>query len=199
MPAKPTTAAKPKTQKSNANASGKGKQPAASAPGGRKREPCLIVGYDGSPEARHAAVWAARRAAPNGMLVLIHASRPPHRWPALQIVHMAIEQVLQIAGVRGDRGRALIDELFMDGDEALLDVSIEAHVVDRPPAQALIEAARSHHASEIIVGSHHSSRTDAVYGDVAAELTRTAPVPVCVVPLGEEPAAEGARAPSAGA
>ena len=73
----------------------------------------------------------------------------------------------------------------MDADEALLNVRVEADVVDATPARALIEAARHHDASEIVVGSHHRSRAEAIYGDIAAELVQSAPVPVCVVPLGD--------------
>jgi nucleotide-binding universal stress UspA family protein len=146
--------------------------------------PCLVVGYDGSPEARHAAAWAARRAAPDGMLVLVHASRPRRLWLPSAILATAFE--------RRDRGRALLDELFMDGDEALLKVRVETKVVDDDPAHALIEAAHNHGAREIVVGSHHRSRLDPVYGDIAAELVRTAPVPVSVVPLEGEPSTPSA-------
>lgn len=142
-------------------------------------EQCIVVGYDGSPEARHAAVWAARRAAPKGKLVIVHASRPRRRWLPVAI--------LQTGDERSDRGHALLDELLMDADDALLDIALEADVVDETPARALIHAARQHDASEIVVGSHHPSRAEAIYGDVTAELVQSAPVPVCVVPLEETP------------
>lgn len=186
--AKPSRA-KASAKPSRAGTAGKRSRPSSAKAG--EPGPCLVVGYDGSPESRHAASWAARRAAPNGRLVLVHATRPPHRWLLLALLEGAAEQVLRLATGNRDRGRALIDELFMEADESLLDITVEAHVVDRAPAEALIEAARAHHAREIVVGSHHSSRTGIVYGDVAAELTRSAPVPVCVVPLGEEPAGSG--------
>jgi nucleotide-binding universal stress UspA family protein len=185
MPTKPSTAPKP-TTRSRPHTSADAEAGSSPAAADSQLEPCLVVGYDGSPEARHAATWAARRAAPGGKLVLIHASRPRRRWLPVAILGTAFE--------RRGRGGALIDELLMDGDEALLEVHAEAHVVDDTPAHALIEAARRYDAREIIVGSHHPSRTDAIYGDVASELVRTAPVPVCVVPLGEEPDPRSARA-----
>jgi nucleotide-binding universal stress UspA family protein len=178
MPAKPSTAPN-LTTRSRPHASADGQMGSPPGAPGDRSEPCIVVGYDGSPEARYAASWAARRVAPNGKLVLIHACRPRRRWLALAILRTAIE--------RSDRGRALIDELLMDGDEALLDIHVEARILDEDPAHALIEAARRYQAQEIVVGSHHRSRLDAVYGDVAAELVRSAPVPVCVVPLGGEP------------
>jgi len=134
-----------------------------------------VVGYDGSLEARHAVDWAARRVAPDGKVVLIHACRPRHGWLAGALLRTAQE--------RRDRGGALIDELFMDGDGAMFDVRVESRILDDEPVRALIAAADQHGAQEIVVGSHHRSDLDAIRGDVAAELVRSAPVPVCVVPL----------------
>jgi nucleotide-binding universal stress UspA family protein len=146
--------------------------------------PCIVVGYDGSTEARHAATWAARRAAPNGRIVLVVASKPRHRWLPTEVARTAAE--------RRKRGHALVEELLMDAEDALLDIRVDAHVVDAQPAEALLDAAREHQASEIVVGSHHHTRADAIYGDVTAGLVKVAPVPVCVVPLADEtePAAE---------
>jgi len=137
------------------------------------------VGYDGSAEARHAAAWAARRAAPDGKLVLVNASGARRPWLPWALLSSAAE--------RRTQGRALLDELLMDGDDALYEVRLRARVVDDTPVSALIAAARKHEADEIVVGSHHRSRLDRVYGDVAAELVRRAPVPVCVVPLDADP------------
>ncbi len=209
MPAKRSATAKSASKKASperakgtrgagrASASGSaraGEQPAAkrtSAARGRqagsgaraKKAPAVkpvLVGYDGSPEARHAAVWAARSAAPNGSIVLIHAVGPRRRW----LPH----ELLRTGDERRQLGRALIDELLMNGDDALLDVKLEAHVVPGTPAKALIDAAERHGAREIVVGSHHRGRSGAIYGDIAGELVRSAPIPVVVVPLGGEPA-----------
>ncbi len=181
--AKPSTAPKPKPER-----------PEVNPPRRAEAGPCIVVGYDGSPEARHAARWAARRAGPHGRLVLIHASRPAERWWPVGVVRSMAGRILQIGSLRRDRGRALIAELSMDADDALLDVPTEAHVVDDMPANALLEAARSHNAHEIVVGSHHGSRAGALHGDVAAELVRSAPVPVSVIPLGEsDPASSPAQ------
>ncbi len=180
-PAKPPTAPKPK--------------PKPSKPASGEAGPCIVVGYDGSPEARHAALWAAHRAGPGGRLVLINASRPADRWWPVGMLIGFAGRILQIGPLRTDRGRALIGELSMDADDALLDVPTEAHVVDKTPADALLESARSHGADEIVVGSHHSSRARALYGDVAAELVGRASVPVSVIPLGETPAPASPAAP----
>jgi nucleotide-binding universal stress UspA family protein len=136
---------------------------------------CAVVGYDGSEEARHAAVWAARRVAADGRLVLVHAYRPHHRWPSTS--------ALQSSEELRDHGRALIEELLMDANGALLDLDLEIEVEDDDPAHALIASALHHEASEIVLGAHHSRRADSLFGDVVAELVRTAPIPVCIVPL----------------
>jgi nucleotide-binding universal stress UspA family protein len=136
---------------------------------------CAIVGYDGSEEARHAAVWAARHMAPDGRLVLVHAYRPHHRWPSTSALQTSEELTAH--------GRALIEELLMDANGALLDLDLEIEVEDDDPAHALIASAQQHGAGEIVLGAHHSTRADSFFGDVVAELVKTAPIPVCIVPL----------------
>jgi nucleotide-binding universal stress UspA family protein len=169
--------AKAAREKPQAKAPRAGASRRARARAGRPR---IVVGYDGSPEARHAAVWAARRAAPDGSVLLVHASGPRRRWLPIEILRTGSE--------RTQLGRALIDELLMSGEQELLDVKLQAHVVAGTPAKVLRDAAEQHEADEIVVGSHHPRRADPIYGDVAAELVRSAPVPVIVVPLGGHPA-----------
>jgi len=165
-----------------------GGAPAQQARGGRGGR-CVVVGYDGSPAARYAVGWAAREVGPEGRVVLVHACRPRRGWIS--------QAALLTASERRQRGGALIDELLMDGADTLLKANVESAVLDEEPVHALIGAARQYAAEEIVVGSHHRSRLDAVHGDVAAELVRAAPVPVCVVPLGGEPSArDGAGAPA---
>ena len=147
--------------------------------GGRRREPCVIVGYDGSPAARGAAAWAARRVAPHGRVVLVHADRPGGHWLPVSILGTAAE--------RESHRRALLEELLVDADEVLREVSIDAEVLDEEPAKALLDAARRHAAQEIVIGSHRRSAPERFCGDVAAELARTTTVPVLIVPLAREP------------
>jgi nucleotide-binding universal stress UspA family protein len=142
---------------------------------GTGSQPCAVVGYDGSEEARHAAVWTARHVAPDGRLVLVHAYRPHHRWPSTS--------ALQTSEELRANGHALIEELLMDADGALLDLDLEIEVEDDDAAHALIASALHHGAGEIVLGAHHSTRANSLFGDVVAELVRTAPVPVCIVPL----------------
>ncbi len=150
---------------------------AGSGPG-RGAGPCLVVGYDGSESARAAARWAAGSLPADGKLVLVYASRPLHAPPS----------PLSSAQERDRIGRALLDELALDGGDALLDVAADAEVSAEDPVHALIEAARRHRASAIVVGCKQHSRLHKAIGTVTSELLMRSPLPVTAVPSnrGEE-------------
>jgi nucleotide-binding universal stress UspA family protein len=137
---------------------------------------CMILGYDRSESSRHAAAWATRELMPAGRLVIVHACRPLHTPPA----------PLSTSGQRHDLGRALLDELLLEGDEELFDIDFTTEVSDEDPVSALIDAARRHHARAIVIGGNqHSWLIDAL-GTVASELLKTSPVPVITVPFTAE-------------
>lgn len=133
---------------------------------------CLVVGYDGSESARAAARWAAASLPAAGKLVLVYASRPLHAPPS----------PLSSAQERDRIGRAFLDELLLDGDDALLDVAAHAEVSGEDPVHALIEAARRHDAGAIVVGFKHHSRLHKAIGTVTSELLMHSPVPITAVP-----------------
>ncbi len=64
--------------------------------------------------------------------MIVYASRPLHTPPA----------PLSTASERHELGRALLDELMLDGDEELLDIDFATEVSDEDPVTALIDAAR---------------------------------------------------------
>lgn len=141
---------------------------------GRERSRrCMVVGYDRSESAQLAAEWAARTLAPDGRLVIVHACRPLLTPPSS----------LSTAAERRSFGRAVIDELMMEGGDALLDVDVDTEVLDEDPVQALTGAARRHGADAIVIGSEHRSKLRAVIGTVTGELLKETPVPVIAVPL----------------
>jgi len=146
---------------------------------------CLIVGYDSTDGARIAAAWAARELRPEGKLVILHAARGQHLGAS----------PLSTAQERHRFGRALIDELLLDGDNALHDVEIEAEVPDGEPVAALIDAARRHDARAIVVGSQRHSALHKALGTVTSELLKSSPVPVVAIPetmsFTREPDTEG--------
>lgn len=135
---------------------------------------CLVVGYDGSESARAAASWAAGSLPAKGRLVLVYACRPLHAPPS----------PLVSADERSRLGRAFVDELALDGDDALLGVSVHPEVCDEDPVTALIEAARRYQASGIVVGCEQHSRLHKAIGTVTSELLMRSPVPVTAVPSG---------------
>jgi nucleotide-binding universal stress UspA family protein len=134
---------------------------------------CLVLGYDRTDSARSAASWAANELPPNGKLVIVHACRPLHAPPP----------PFSTAEERHALGRAIIDELFMDGEDPLLDIDLQAEISDEDPVTALIEAVHRHGACGIIVGCEQHSRLQKALGTVTSELLKTSPVPVTAVPF----------------
>ena len=135
--------------------------------------PCLILGYDRTESSRRAASWAVDELLPNGKLVVVHASRPLHAPPSL----------LSTPQERHRLGRALIDELLLEGSDSLHDVDIEVDVSEHDPVRALTDAARRNGARAIVVGHEPHSRLHRALGTVTTELLNASPVPVVVVPL----------------
>jgi nucleotide-binding universal stress UspA family protein len=132
----------------------------------------MVLGYDRSEGSRHAARWAANELAAGGRLVIVYACRPQHMPPS----------PLSTAGERHDEGRAILDELMLDGDDALFDIDLVMQVSDRDPAAALIDAAQRHDARAIVLGAKPHSRLHEALGTVTTELLKTSPVPVITVP-----------------
>jgi nucleotide-binding universal stress UspA family protein len=145
--------------------------------------PCLILGYDCGESARHAVSWATRELESGGKLVIVHACRTLHGLPA----------PLSTPDERHQFGRALLDELMLDGNDGLLDIDFALEVSDEDPVTALTEAARRHHASAIVVGCKQHSRLHKVIGTVTSELLAHSSVPVTAVPSARMGPTEGRR------
>jgi nucleotide-binding universal stress UspA family protein len=134
---------------------------------------CLILGYDRTDSSRRAARWAASELHTNGKLVIVHACRSLHAPPP----------PLSTSEERERLGRAVIDELLLEGEDSLFDVDIVTEVSDDDPVTALTEAARRHGARAIVVGCEQHSRLHKALGTVTSELLTSSPVPVTVVPF----------------
>ncbi len=132
---------------------------------------CLVLGYDRTDSARLAAEWAVEQLLPDGKLVIVHSCRPLHAPP-----------VASSAEERHRLGRALVDELMLEGQDSMFDVDVAVEVVDRDPVSAVCDAAVRHHAEAIVVGSERHSRLHTAIGTVTVELLKRSPVPVVVVP-----------------
>jgi nucleotide-binding universal stress UspA family protein len=83
---------------------------------------------------------------------------------------------------REQLGRAVIDELLLEGEDSLFDVDFVTEVSDEDPVSALTEAARRHGARAIVVGCEQHSRLHKALGTVTSELLKSSPVPVTIVP-----------------
>ncbi len=147
---------------------------------------CLVLGYDRTESGRLAATWAARQLQPEGMLVIVHSSRSLHV-PA---------SPLASTGERHEIGRALIDELLLEGSDSLFDIDIDVVLSDEDPVSALIDAAREHHAQAIVIGHEQHASIHRAIGTVTNELLDRSPVPVIAVPLTSAPVTSGLGAVS---
>ncbi|MGH2880294.1 MAG: universal stress protein [Solirubrobacteraceae bacterium] len=132
-----------------------------------------VLGYNRSDSARAAARWATEQLLPDGELVIVHSCRDLHL-PASPMTH---------AEERHRLGRDIVDELLLEGEDAMFDIDVEVDVVESDPVSALCEAAVRHDAEAIVVGSEDHSRLHTAIGTVTVELLRCSPVPVIVVPL----------------
>ncbi len=132
---------------------------------------CVVVGYDRTENARRAVVWAASEVSGEEKLVLVHSSRGLHAPPS----------PLSSSSERRDYGRALIDELMLEGEDLLFELDVEAEISDDDPATALIDAAVRHGGRLIVIGSEQHSPLRKALGTVTSELVGRSPVPVTVV------------------
>ena len=137
------------------------------------RGPTLVVGYDGSSEARAAFVAARSRAGVDGRVIVVHVARPPSSW----LGRSSYDRVLT---ERLHAGDLVLGELRgpIDGDD---DLELEL-MMDRSPAEALRRVAVVRDADEIVVGSRRLGRLRSALGSVSLAVTRAADRPVLVVP-----------------
>ncbi|BCB89538.1 universal stress protein [Phytohabitans suffuscus] len=129
----------------------------------------IVVGFDGTPDAVAAAVWAVDEAAARGAPVrLVHACQP---WPSPE-ARARVESAVE-AGVRAARS-------------ARPTVAVTGTVLAGPPHVVL--TMQSHHASLVVVGNRGPGRlTGPVLGSVGLALAAHARCPVAVVREPEQP------------
>jgi nucleotide-binding universal stress UspA family protein len=131
----------------------------------------VVAGYDRSPAARHALAVAAERAGPGGTVVIVHATTPAAAWLDSPFYDDAV------AASRREE-REVRDELrALD----LGDVRAELEIVDGAAANAILRAARSLDAAEIVVGSRGLGTIRSLLGSVSQDVARHASRPVVIV------------------
>jgi len=146
-----------------------GERAGGGANGGHR---CLAVGYDRTDGSRRAVSWAASQLQPDGKLVIVHAGKPLHAPPSPLTTH----------DERAELGRAMIDELLLEGDDSLRDLELAAEILDRDPVSALVDAATRHNASAIVIGHERHSALHRALGVLTSELIDASPVPVIAIP-----------------
>ena len=146
----------------------------------------IVVGVDGSGEARHALAWAVEEARRWGAsLRVVHAWRPPQTYvfDAPAAVRPELEQALR------DVGEQVVDDSLaavLSGADP--GVEIERLVVPEPPVEALLAAVRD--ADLLVVSSRgRGGFAGLLLGSVSQQVAHHAPCPVVVVRALEEGAA----------
>jgi nucleotide-binding universal stress UspA family protein len=132
----------------------------------------VVLGYDGSDEARAAFAVAIDRAQPADTIVVVHATAPASSWLGAPYYQRAVAEIHQAA-------QRVLDELRPIAEQA--ELPIEFEVLEGPPAEVLIRAAAVRDADEIVVGSRGLGRLRGALGSVSQELLREAARPVLVV------------------
>ena len=132
----------------------------------------VVVGYDGSDEARAAFAVAIDRSQPSDTIVVVHATAPASSWLGAPYYERAVEQIHEAA-------ERVLDEMRPIAEQ--VETAIEFEVLEGPPAEVLIRAAAARDAEEIVVGSRGLGRIRGALGSVSQELLREAARPVLVV------------------
>lgn len=148
-------------------------------PGARTTSGLVVVGVDGSPAGEAAMGFAAEEAAiRDGRLHAVFCWWPPEA----EVEAMEAAGPLD-ADAEALRRRAVtrFHETVAVWSEKYPDLRVETSVLDRPPRQALREAAE--HAELLVVGSRGLVETHGLpLGPVTQSMLHHAPCPVAVVP-----------------
>ncbi len=133
----------------------------------------IVVGYDGSPPARAALEYAARRAASGGRVVAVHAFQPAPDWLGWPNYQRALD-------THQTSGRDLLRSL--EQEQAELGVALSTSLLEGPAARAIVAAADARDADEIVIGSRGFGRLRGVLGSVSHAVLHEADRPVVVIP-----------------
>jgi len=140
----------------------------------------IVVGFDGSEQARQAARWAAHEASSRGCgLVIVHALRGPVPDLVYTPMSMPLPEAVSDQAVRS-RAENDLAELAADCERQWSDVDIQTCLEYGNPAEVLSRTGRN--ADLIVVGSSgHSGLARTLLGSVSADLVHRPEHPVVVV------------------
>lgn len=132
----------------------------------------LLVGVDGSEDARRAVAFAAEAAAGSDVRVL------------------AVHAVGLLEHQRGDpKGSHLRPELaeWTTGLDPLPHSRVERRLEAGDPVSVLLRLARDEPADLVVVGTRGEARTGAPLGSTSLALAQRCPCPLVIVPCSAEP------------
>lgn len=135
----------------------------------------IVVGVDGSPASDRALEWAMQEGRRRGWTVEVVTALGQ----AMQVESLAESTVTRQAREAAETAQVRqIDKVAAPYRD---DVTLACEVVEGPPVQRLMDAAR--HAGLLVVGSHGSGRVhEILVGSVAAGCILNATCPVVVLP-----------------
>ncbi len=143
----------------------------------------VVVGYDGSDNARRAVEAAADQVGPSGTVHVVTAFHP-------EPDHRLVEHLRQLP----EEFRYVYDESAIEKERqqpalAMLEergVDCEGHVVPDDPAAAILDVAQRERAELIVVGSRGlGGMTRFLRGSVSARVSAHAPTSVLIVSVGQ--------------
>jgi nucleotide-binding universal stress UspA family protein len=140
--------------------------------------PTLVLGYDGSDNAKAALAYVRKRLDGRGRAVVVIAYAPGKSWfgaPSFQPVLTEAKQ----------HGQSLADTI--EEQELLGDVPHEIELVEDSPPEALVEMAKKHDADDIVVGTRGVYPLRSGLGSVCNTLLQISDRPVVVIPPGARP------------
>jgi nucleotide-binding universal stress UspA family protein len=139
-----------------------------------RRNPTVVVGYDGSPAALAAVEHAVDRAFPDGRLIFVHAYTVP-------VDYVAASYYAELEQDAAGYAETMLDDLERDC-ERLVTIEHQRDITVGAAAPAIIRAAEVNEASEILIGSRGHGRVRALLGSVAHDVIHRAECPVTVIP-----------------
>jgi nucleotide-binding universal stress UspA family protein len=140
--------------------------------------PTLVVGYDGSDNAKAALAYVRKRLDGGGRAVVVIAYAPAKSWfgaPSFQ----------PVMGEAKQHGQELADG--MEEQQLLGDVQHEVELVEDSPPEALVESAKKHDAFDIVVGTRGFYPLRSGLGSVCNTLLQISDRSVVVIPPGARP------------
>jgi nucleotide-binding universal stress UspA family protein len=131
----------------------------------------IVVGIDGGSDSRLGLDWAAAAAAGRGL--------PLHLVHALTIGYSELPPTPREERERHERAERLLADATMRAGALGAD-EVTTEIVDKPPAPALIDAART--AAAVVLGARgHGALFGVLIGSVSRQISQHAPCTVVVV------------------